>query len=113
MKLYVVVGSSGEYSDRRTWTVAALKDKTAAERYAFEALKAAKLIYALREAAEDDGGDGFLPYYTEVETRTHWPNPYDPSMWLQHSHNRIDYYVDEVDFVEAFNENLPVIEKVK
>jgi hypothetical protein len=42
--IWVVMGSTGEYSDHRTWLVCAYEDKTRAERHADEAAKRAKAV---------------------------------------------------------------------
>lgn len=40
--VFVVIGQSGEYSDRRDWPVAAYTDRALAERHEFAATKRAK-----------------------------------------------------------------------
>ena len=47
--IYVVMGSTGEYSDRTEWAVIAYHDETAAQEHVVNAERRAKEIYATRE----------------------------------------------------------------
>jgi hypothetical protein len=82
VKVYVVMGATGEYSDHRTWTVCAYQDKKRAEEHADLAK-----IEAHKIQKQDDywacGGK----------------NIYDPKMQMQYTGT--DYYTIDVDLLDA------------
>jgi hypothetical protein len=82
VKIYVVMGSTGEYSDHSTWTVCAYQDKQRAEEHADLAMMEARKI---RE--HDD--------YFNSEDK----NIYDPKMQMQYTGT--DYYTIDVDLLDA------------
>ncbi len=49
MKIYVVIGYTGEYSDRTEWLVKAFNSEDAAKEHVLSATKRAKEIEATRE----------------------------------------------------------------
>ena len=90
MNVYVVMGTTGEYSDRSEWSVAAYDDRKLADKHADEATKfAVNAFKELRSKVAD---------YNEP------PNPWDEDMLCDYTGT--DYYVLEVPFLTE----LPVVE---
>ena len=46
MKIYIVMGTTGEYSDRIEWPVVAYKDKKLAENHVHNATQTANIIFS-------------------------------------------------------------------
>lgn len=67
-KLYIVSGTTGEYSDRHDWTVAAYADEAKAQAHA----EAAKRWY--------QATDYFERYQSEWDDAKNPKNPFDPFM---------------------------------
>ena len=79
MKIYTVEGSTGEYEDRRTWSVKAFKSKKKADELCYKLNKAAdkrgdnkKIQEYLKEAGDpyasvDYGGTNYYVYDLELE----------------------------------------------
>lgn len=80
MKIYVVFGKTGEYSDRMEWPVKAFKKKEKAERLVSEAEKHAKIIEVTRKD-EYRVPEGI--------------NPLDPKMQMDYTGT--SYYYIEVE----------------
>lgn len=80
-KIYVVMGSCGEYSDHITWQVAAYKTEEEARKHVG---KAAERFSELN-----------LKYHEDVYTIPKGENEYDPYMRVDYTGTR--YYVEEVD----------------
>ncbi len=85
IQIHVVMGSTGEYSDRRQWTVCAYQDKERAINHA----DLAKLEAHKIEKARKDRYD-----YSEDDV-----NPYDLKMSMDYTGT--DYYVISVDLLDA------------
>lgn len=88
MKIYIVEGSTGEYSDRRNWNVIAYTNKQEAEDHAFNATKRAKEIFPFREDFWE---------YNRSEFPDRLKNEFDPRMDMDYTGT--DYYVTEVELV--------------
>lgn len=84
-KVYVVMGSTGEYSDRNEWPVKAFLNKDKALQLEHNALMSAHDIQKKRKDKYDDVDPGV--------------NPYDPNMRM--SCTGTDYYIMEVDLHET------------
>jgi hypothetical protein len=68
--IYIVTGTSGDYSDRDEWPVCAYEDEALAQQHAIKATEGARVGYeAVRQLRED--WDGVVDYPTGS-------NPYDP-----------------------------------
>ena len=83
IKIYVVMGTCGEYSDRNEWPVVAFTDKHAAEeRVALAGKKAAELYASFRHPWQiPEGANEFDPYMQHDD-------PHKP-----------DYFLYEVDLI--------------
>lgn len=66
MKIYVVYGQCGEYSDHRDWLVCAYADRDKAEKHAFEAEKRSKEMLTEYEHWMDIP-DGANKYDTQMD----------------------------------------------
>lgn len=84
IQVYVVMGSTGEYSDRSEWAVCAYQDKSKAEQHADHAKLIAHKIFR--------NGD---ERYEDLDNK----NAYDPYMRMQYTGT--DYYVLSVDLLDA------------
>lgn len=62
MKIYVVIGSTGEYSDRMEWVACAFHDEEKAKQVVTEWDAQARVVAAWR----DDDGDGWGVYNRET-----------------------------------------------
>lgn len=83
MKIYVVFGTSGEYSDRREWPVKAFKSKEQAEVLVINATQEANRIFSAN-------GDKYYDWDNEKD-----PNKYDPEMDMDYT--GASYYIAEVE----------------
>ena len=83
-KIYIVSGTSGEYSDHREWMVKAFTDEGRAKSLVLSATQAASEALILRSRDEDCDLYGVI--YT---------NPFDPYMSMDYTGVR--YYIDEVE----------------
>lgn len=54
MEIYVVVGTTGEYSDRREWAVKAFSNEDRAKDFVLEATKIAKELFVSKKRYSDD-----------------------------------------------------------
>lgn len=106
--IYVVMGHTGEYSDRREWPVCGYKTKEMAEEHAFQATKRAKEIFDLIESPENKNrpyeegtGKGRLGFYdlANDETVPETYNKYDSNMSMDYTGT--DYYVIDVEMRSA------------
>jgi hypothetical protein len=84
MKIYIVMGTTGEYSDRHEWPVVAYFDEHAARVHIDNATRVANQI-------EQDGG-----YYDPEDGAK---NEYDPSMRMDYTGT--GYYMMTVDTADA------------
>lgn len=75
MKIYVVTGSTGEYSDRVTWLVKAFTDEDSAKEFVIKAQEIADVIFKrsveddeegwdIRDNAQSELDPGLRMYYT-------------------------------------------------
>jgi hypothetical protein len=86
VKLWVVVGGTGEYSDRFEWFVCAYWDESTAQAHADEAMLAARDIQAQFGRYETHGArfDALAA-----------ANPWDPRLRMDYTGT--DYHVDDVE----------------
>lgn len=82
-KIYVVYGSTGEYSDRGEWTVAAYSDEAHAKQHVEAATKRANEIEVLCGGARHFDPDRYQ-------------NEYDKNMGMDYTGT--SYYYGEVEF---------------
>jgi hypothetical protein len=80
--IYIVMGATGEYSDRNEWAVAAYYDEELAKTHVEEATKRAK---AIEVAAEVDAADWNLKEKLMKE------NPFDSCSYMSYTGN--GYYI--------------------
>jgi hypothetical protein len=85
MKIFVVMGTTGEYSDRSEWPVIGYFDEKKAQEHVENAAKVAKGIEATRTS----------PYWTDPDQS----NQYDPHMRMDYTGT--SYYLMEVDLVDG------------
>ena len=89
MKIYIVEGSTGEYSDHCEWIVCAFADKTKAEELVLKATERAKKIFAEMESDLQSvwyGGDRSGKYVNE----------FDPGMNMGYTGTYYTYYETEL-----------------
>jgi hypothetical protein len=85
IQVHVVMGSTGEYSDRSEWPVCAYQDKARADEHADLAKNEAHKLAKARKSRYEDVKEG--------------SNIYDPKMYMDYTGT--DYYVLSVDLVDA------------
>jgi len=85
IQIYIVMGSTGEYSNRTEWAVGAYQDKAMAEQHADLAKIEAHAIEKARGNRHDSICKG--------------ANVYDPKMEMYSTGT--DYYVVDVDLLDA------------
>ncbi len=99
-RVYLVIGQTGEYSDRTDWIVAAHTDKENAKNHATMCLDYLKK--KMRELLQDPEIDECEAAYNAIQT-----NPYDPNgKDFSCSSNFPDYWVEEVPYVRHVDEFL-------
>lgn len=91
--VYVVTGTTGEYSDHREWAVKAFKTKRAAEAFVLAVTQEA--ARALGIAIPEKIPDGHIGGESSVERGL---NKLDPEMHVDYTGVR--YYYDAVPFVD-------------
>ncbi len=83
-QLWLVVGTQGNYSDRREWNVAAYFSKELAEKHIAECEKTENALRTtwLAEVEDREGYEwrGGAMSYASDEERARWANPFDPSL---------------------------------
>lgn len=84
MKIYIVFGGTGEYSDHQTWMVKAFRDEDQAKALVENASWAANAIDAVRENRYDSPNGA---------------NPYDPDMYMDYTGT--SYYIESVELEEV------------
>jgi hypothetical protein len=95
MKTFVVMGTTGEYSDRDEWPVCGYSNEENAKQHVKEATRVAKHIESTRENRYS------IP---------HGSNPYDPNMCMDYTGT--DYFYHEVELRDGF-ERLPISDEIK
>jgi len=88
MKVYIVFGTTGEYSDRTEWPVCGYRNEDVARKHADDAMIWAHL---LKEKVDDEGKSVF-------EAREQLISPYDKHISMDYTGT--DYYVVEVDIMD-------------
>ena len=84
MKIFVVIGSTGEYSDHQEWLVVAFSDKVVAERFVLTVSARARELLAKY-------GRGYnIPKGS---------NEHDPEMTIDYS--GVNYNIAEVEFIDV------------
>jgi hypothetical protein len=83
MLIYVVEGSTGEYSDHTEWLVKAYKDESKAKAHVVRATEVANKLFQSRESKFSEG---------ENET-----NPYDPDMRMDYTGVHYTYFSVELE----------------
>jgi hypothetical protein len=91
MTIYIVMGKTGEYSDRSEWPVVAYPSYSEAQNHVLLATEQARLIESKREHQYD--------YISDDEDNNDEKNPYDPKMKIDYNGTR--YYVMEVDLLDS------------
>jgi hypothetical protein len=81
--IYVVMGTAGEYSDRREWPVAAFTDDAVAAELVANASREAKRIH-----------ESSASRYIDDEAK--WRNPFDPTCTVDYTCPR--YFIMKVPF---------------
>lgn len=84
--IYIVMGTTGEYSGRNEWPVKAYRDSRLAESHVTNATELAKII-EVQYLRYDD---------TPLDT-----NPYDPHMQMRYTGT--SYFIMEVELDESNN----------
>lgn len=92
--IYVVSGSTGEYSDRTDWMVRAYADEEAAKAVVTEYSAKAKEVEARCRLEEDD--PNYVDRYNTYAPDFKWPHP-DPHFQMQYTGTEYGYC--EVEFV--------------
>jgi hypothetical protein len=87
--IHVVMGTTGEYSDRGEWPVRAYFDEGLAQAHVANATEAARVFYAERNAK---------PHNPDYRVPT-GANPYDPDMAMDYTGTT--YYLLTVQLEEA------------
>lgn len=92
--IYIVMGSTGEYSDRREWAVKAYFDQDKAVRHADEAAEIAhKLMKTDKKTV-----DAYIWASSLERSAMNPPNPLDPDMYMDYTGT--DYYVIAVELAD-------------
>ena len=86
--IYVVMGTTGEYSDRTEWPIAAYSDKAMAQEHVTKATEMSRAVAAAVQQLKDDwNGEGEYP-------STLGRNPYDPDQ--ETDYTGTDYFIYRV-----------------
>ncbi len=88
MTIWVVMGTTGEYSDRNEWPVVAFADKAKAEARIIACTEEANKRYANSQVPDDD--NGWSSYNTK-------DNPLDPHMKIDYTGTSYFHYEVEVE----------------
>jgi len=93
--IYIVMGTTGEYSDQMTWPVAAYFDKKLAEQHE-------KLAYdwALKAAKPDSNAETWRERFWEGRAEK---NPYDPDMKMDYTGT--DYFCYTIEIRKKIPDN--------
>lgn len=86
MKIYIVQGSAGEYSERTEWLVCAYKNKEIAQIHAEEAQKEAATIETITDRYEDERDEAIKAAVWDKE--------------MQFGYTGTRYFVSEIDVLE-------------
>jgi hypothetical protein len=92
LKIFVVFGTTGEYSDRTEWMVRAYADEAEAQRIVEEYTKQSKACEARTKLPKDD--PQYLNRYTWLGPK--WPHD-DPTFSMDYTGT--DYFYGEVELV--------------
>lgn len=103
MKIYIVMGTTGEYSDRSEWPVVAYQDEAMAQAHVLAATAEASRIQAALAATDS------ASRYTE-EGRAQYleimkSSPYDPDLYIDYTGT--SYYVMGAELQTALPVSLP------
>lgn len=79
--IYVVEGSTGEYSDRAEWPVAAYRNEAEAAQLVLDATQ-----WAMSQHVHEDN------YASSYQVRHTLKNPFDPAMYIDYTGVRYRYY---------------------
>ena len=93
MKIYVITGTTGEYSDRSEWLVTAYTKEDDAKKHVEEATKYAEAWHALTWEQRDGKNEKTA-------------NPMDPC--FSHDYTGTEYYYTEVDLQKKFKAPEPL-----
>lgn len=91
MEIYIVIGATGEYSDRTEWLVCAHKDEELAKDHVLHAEKRAKEIYQKAKNSDDE-------YDARQELVNAKANQYDQSMEMDYTGTR--YFYEKCNLIE-------------
>jgi hypothetical protein len=95
MKIYVVIGQTGEYSDRSEWVVAAYRSEEDAKAHVVAATANADAWHAFAQSCE-----GMDMEWSEQNERKKSANPLDPFFECDYTGTRYTY--QPVDLWEKF-----------
>jgi hypothetical protein len=96
VKIYVVSGSTGEYSDRTDWMVRAYADEETAKAIVLEYTTKAKEIEVRCRLPKDD--PQYINKYQGWRPEFKWPHP-DPG--FQMDYTGTDYFYGEIELVPS------------
>jgi hypothetical protein len=94
MKIYVVMGVTGEYSDRNEWPVCAFSDEKMAQERVEKATFRAAEIRIQKDAGRAAGGNWY-----EAEKALLQTNEFDPDMEMDYTGT--SYFLYTVDLMES------------
>jgi hypothetical protein len=86
--IYIVMGTSGEYSDRDEWPVCAYSDKERAQQHVVDASNRARVLSQWRDA------DGKPWRYSDAPDKP--TNEYDPDMLMDYTETSYFLYETEL-----------------
>ena len=92
MKIYVVFGHCGEYSDHTRWPVRAYRTEERAQEECIDLIKKAKELTAPKTVTY--GGDEFTQYYDRGSEKSDW----DPDFRTDYTGTEYDY--EEVELIQ-------------
>ena len=92
MKIFVVEGHCGEYSDHRDWPVKAFTSEFGAKQLVAKATRRAEEIYALAQA---NTGHYWVPYNERVNPL--YINEFDPNMETDYTGTTYQYFEIDLD----------------
>jgi len=94
MKIWVVMGGSGEYSDRREWPVRAYTDMAEVQRQILLLTGKGNELSAERDRLRDEVSDRWWDFPSE-EMRKTLPDPF-----IEFDYTGVSYFYYEVELVD-------------
>ena len=98
--VYVIMGSVGEYSDHRIWTVAAVDYRTTAKIFVQGCKRDGHRIMKLYNDDIEEGNNIFWygNNYPSIPENIKWDGMYDKNMWIP-SYTGYKYWYEKVEKV--------------